>query len=568
VLLAVGCQRAPSRYFGTTKPRHGPDEAWTNLGAEPEWIDSGKCSDSSGGTVLFNLFAGLTQPHPDTLLPMPDVARGWDISVDGLHYTFHLRPTTWSDGVPVTARDFEYSWKRVIDRRTGSKYASFLFPIQNAETFNKGEVGADAVGVHATDDLTLDVTLEHPVPYFLDLVGYYTAFPVPRHVIERLERAGQNPDLWTRTANIVSNGPFTLAEWKFRQFMLLKKNPRYWDAQHVRLERVRMLMVESVNTTLNLYAAGEIDSIGNSALPSEFMDYLAQFRDFQRRPSLATYFLWLNTAKKPLDDARVRRALSLAVDRESLVKYVTRAGQIPSADLVPDGLAGYRGPHSPVFDPARARALLAEAGYGPGRPLPPITLRYNTSEGHKQIAEAVAQMWKQHLGIPVEIENQEWKVYLKSLEQKDFQIARLGWVGDYPDPNTFLELLTEGSGNNHSNWKNAEYEALLREANSTRDRAQRMGLLLRAETLAMSEVPLVPLYVYTRSELVKPYVVGHFLNYQQRLLFKYWSIDTRFYTGAPDPLPPQPPPLALPESVKAAGSAQPIDAGAGTQVAP
>ena len=223
IVLLCACERAPGRYFGTTKPRHGPDEAWTNLGSEPERIDPGKTSDSAGGTVIFNLFAGLTQPHPQTLQPMPDVARSWDISSDGLVYTFHLRPTQWSDGTPLTAHDFEYAWKRVLDRATASKYASFLFPLKNAEAFNAGKAPRDAVGVHALDDRTLEVTLENPLPYFLDLTAFYTLMPVPRHVIERLARAGKNTDLWTRAENIVSNGPYTMAQWKFRQYMVFRR---------------------------------------------------------------------------------------------------------------------------------------------------------------------------------------------------------------------------------------------------------------------------------------------------------------------------------------------------------
>jgi ABC-type oligopeptide transport system substrate-binding subunit len=531
---------------------------WTNLGAEPEWIDPGKCSESAGGVVASNLFAGLTQAHPQSLQPMPDVARSWDISSDGTVYTFHLRPTQWSDGTPLTAHDFEYAWKRVLDRATASKYASFLFPIKNGEAFNAGKAPRDAVGVRALDDLTLEVTLENPLPYFLDVTAFYTAMPVPRHVIERLARTGQNPDLWTRADNIVSNGPFVMAQWKFRQFMVFAKNPRYWDAAHVKLERVRLLMVESTNTSLNLYEAGELDSLGGSAVPSEFMDPLSRYMDFQRGPTLGTYFFWLNVKAPPLDDLRVRRALSLAIDRVSLVKYVTRAGQVPTADLVPPGTGGYSGLHSALFDPVQARRLLAEAGYGPGRPLPTITLRYNTMEGHKQIAEAVQQMWKQHLGVHVELENQEWKVYLKTLQATDFQIARMAWIGDYPDPNTFLELLTKSNGNNHSNWSNAEYDGLLEQANRTRQRGRRLQLLERAEALAMAQVPLIPLYVYTRSELVKPYLMGHFLNYQQRLLFKYWWIDPRWYaTDRPERLPNPPPPPLVPE---AAPPAQPREA--------
>jgi oligopeptide transport system substrate-binding protein len=546
--LLGACERSETGYYGTTKPLHGPDEVWTNVGAEPEYIDPGKCADAPGGMLITNLFAGLTQAHPKTLQPMPDIAYGWDASQDGLTYTFYLRDAVWSDGVALTAHDFEYAWKRVLARETASRYAMFLYPLKNAEAFNQGRVASSEVGVRAVDDHTLEVTLEDPLPYFLELTTFYTLMPVPRHVIERLEREGRNPDLWTRVENIVSNGPFRLAEWKFRQHMILEKNARYWDAEHVRLRRVRLLMVESSNTGLNLYEAGEIDHIGQATLPAEFLDHLSKRADFISGPSLTTYFYWINTKQKPLDDVRVRQALSLAVDRESLVKYVTRGGQIASADLVPDGVAGYRGLGRPLFDPARARALLAEAGYGPGHPVPTITLRYNTQEQHKQIAEAVQQMWKTHLSVDVQIENQEWKVYLKTLQATEFQLARMGWIGDYADPNTFLELLITGNGNNHSNWSNPEYDALLRRANRTQARVQRLAMLRQVEALGMEQVPLLPLYTYTRSELVKPYLMGHFNNFQSRLLMKHWWIDARWYDGVPEQrLPNTPPPLAMPQ---------------------
>lgn len=624
-LACPGCTRGGSGYYGTTEPKHGPDEIWTNLGTEPEYIDPGKASDAAGGMVIVNVFAGLTQPHPVTLEAMPDIATRWALSEDGRRYTFSLRESTWSDGVPLTAADFEYSWKRVLDPKTASKYATFLYPVRYAEMFHRRALvvrglpsldeamlraaldkhaagvpieavrlapdlgcafvlvgGDDAekaslrdkliaslsgvqlggaepvqvtvadsqiVGVRAEAPDRLVVDLEDPLPYFLDLVKFYTAMPVPRHVIERLEHAGKNPDLWTRPENIVCNGAYRVHEWKFRQHVWLHKNERYWDAANVRTPRIRLAMVESYNTTLNLYEAGELDSIGQSALPAEFMDELAKYRDFHRAPYLGTYFYWVNTKAAPLDDVRVRKALSLAIDRASLIKYVARGGQIPSADLVPAGLGGYEGPGSSIFDPKQARVLLAEAGYGPARPLPRVTLSYNTAEAHKQLAEAIQAMWKEHLGVDIEIENQEWKVYLKNLQTSNFQLSRMGWIGDYPDPFTFLELLRSGNGNNHSSWSDARYDALLRQANATFDKPARSALLRKAEQLAMDNVPVIPLYVYTNSEMVKPYVRGHALNYENRLLLKYWWIDRRFYEGVPqDRLPDGFPKLASAEA--------------------
>jgi oligopeptide transport system substrate-binding protein len=397
------------------------------------------------------------------------------------------------------------------------------------------EMDASFVGVHAQDDRTLVVDLEAPLPYFLHITKYYTAMPVPRHLLAKLAREGVDPELWTRPEHIVTNGPFLLAEAKFRQHVRLDKNPRYWDAAHVKLQHIRLLMIESYNTALNMYQAGELDSIGPAtALPSEFLSRLRQQRDFVSAPYMSLNFYWVNTRVPPLDNVLVRRALSLAIDRQKLVDHVLQAGQVPSADVVPDGLGGYTGLRSALFDPERARALLREAGFGPERPLPPITVRYNTSESHKQVAEAVQAMWREHLGVRVEIENQEWKVYLKSLETRDYQLGRFGWIGDYPDPFTFLELFTSHNGNNRSGWRSADYDALLARANQRRDPTERLALLRQAEQQVTAELPVLPLYVYTRAELVKPYLRGHVLNFENRYMFKHWWIDERWYDSVPN----------------------------------
>jgi oligopeptide transport system substrate-binding protein len=389
--------------------------------------------------------------------------------------------------------------------------------------------------LRALDDLTLEVDLENPLPYFLHLVKFYVAMPVPRHVIERLEAAGKSRDLWTRPEYIVSNGAYVVESARFRQFYRLRKNPRYWDAAHVKLERVRLSLIESYNTTLNMYEAGELDSIGSVVqLPAEFMDTLARQKDFRRAPFLASYFYWVNTKRAPLDDARVRNALRLSIDRATLVERVTRGGQLPSADLVPDGVSGYTGLRTKGFDPERARQLLREAGYGPDHPLPPITLTYNTTETHRQIAEAIQAMWRENLGVQIELENQEWTVFMKTMRSLNFQLARFGWIGDYPDPYTFLDILARQNGNNHTGWSDDRYEALLQRANQTSDPVTRLGLLHQAEQIAMDAAPLIPLYTYTCSELVKPYLMGHALNYERRHLFKYWWIDRRWYQGVPD----------------------------------
>jgi oligopeptide transport system substrate-binding protein len=540
--LTLGCRPADTGYFGTTTPRHGPNELWINNGGEPEWLDPNKCADGNGGEIIWNTFAGLVQAHPATLEPMPEIATHWDVSPDRRTYTFHLRPSTWSDGTPLTAHDFVFSFRRLLDPRTASKYATNGHIFKGGVAVSRGEAPPESLGVRAVDDLTLEVELEDPLPYFLSFLTFYSFMPIPRHLLVELDRRGIDEPLWTRPEHIVSNGPYRMTEWTFRQRMVFERNPKYWDAAHVKLDRIRVAMVESYTTALTMYAAGEFDWPGsNTSLPAEFMDYLATFKDFRRHPYLASYFYWINTQAPPLDNPRLRRALALAIDREALVRHVCRGGQIPSADLVPDGVAGYRGLGRPLFDPARARQLLAEAGYARGADVPTITLVYNTSEGHKQVAEAIQQMWKDVLGVTVELENQEWKVFLATAEMHNFQLCRMGWTGDYADPFTFLELLTSACGNNHSTWSDPRYDGLLREANRDPEPAARLAKFREAEAMALEAQPVIPLYTYTRTQLVKPYVRGIWGNHQDRHPWKYIWIDASTPSEpVADPPPPAP----------------------------
>ena len=537
LVAAGGCGDANSPYVGTVRPRHGPNELWINNSSEPEWLDPSRCSDSTGGEIIWNTFEGLVQSHPETLEPLPAIAKRWQVSDDGRRYTFFLRPSQWSDGQPLTAHDFVFSFRRLVDPQTASKYASNGFIFTGGAEIARGKASPDSLGVRAVDELTLEVELVDPLPYFLNFLSFYSFMPIPRHLLADLDRRGIDTDLWTRPEHVVCNGPYRMTEWQFRQRMVFAKNPRYWDAASVKLDRVRVAMVESATTALNMYTAGEFDwPGGNTSLPAEFLDHLSGYQDFHQHPYLAVYFYWINTQEPPLDDPLVRRALSLAVDREALVKHVTRGGQIASADLVPTGLAGYEGLGRPVHDPDAARRLLAEAGYPGGKGLPPVTVSFNTSEGHRQVAEALQAMWQQELGIEVELANQEWKVFLANAEQMNFQLCRMGWIGDYADPYTFLELLTSDCGNNHSNWSSPEYDRLLAEANRQADPAARLALLRQAEALALAEQPLIPLYVYTRSQLIKPYVRGIWGNHQDRHPWKYIWIDEAFAAqGGPMP---------------------------------
>lgn len=577
-LALLSCQ-AESEWYGTSKPKHGPRELWVNNVSEPEWIDPGKCSDAVGGTVITNTFEGLLAPSPETMQPEPGVAERFERSADGKVYTFFLRADAkWSDGTPVTSRDFAWSWARVLDPATGAKYADEMFVIENGDAFHtralvidaataqlagiEKELGAIAkvekvrardaatafvfaadaaareallaspaakrlgarvadetvLGLETPDDRTLRVTLQDPIPYFTQkITTLYTFYPVPRHVLERLAAAGKSTDLWTRPEHIVSNGPFVLAEWKFRREMVFTKNPHYWARDGVRLDKVVARMIDSNTTALQMYKAGETDFTGeNASLPAEYIPMLSTKKDYFVSPWLATYFYWINVEAPGVSDPRVRRALNLATDKHALVTHVTKQGQIPATSVIKGGLGGYEQLDADGYDPEKARALLVEAGFPGGKGLPPIDILFNTNDIHRAIAEAIQEMWRRELGIDVRLRNQEWSTFLSDLNEKQFQIARLGWIGDYPDPYTFLSIFQSDSGNNRSNWKNPEFDRLLERSNAETDPVKRLAIMREAEALVMRDLPMIPLYFYTRSRLVKPYVHGIHSNFLDR----------------------------------------------------
>ncbi|WP_437878569.1 peptide ABC transporter substrate-binding protein [Sorangium sp. So ce513] len=405
-----------------------------------------------------------------------------------------------------------------------------------------------AVGVRATDDLTLDVELELPTPYFTDLTSYVTLFPVRKDVIEAFEQRGE-PELWFRPENIVVNGPFTLDEWKFRYEITMKRNPHYWNRDKLKIDRVVWLEIEQYNSAMNIYKAGDLDYLGdNASLPAEHMTWLSTKKDFHRFHYLSTYWFEFNTRRPPVDDVRVRWALNLAVDKQQIVEKVTRAGQTPATHYVPDytgsgydeavaedrkrGVDPFSSPDV-VFNPERARALLAEAGYevvreGDGyraKNFPALELLYNTSEGHKQVAVAVQDMWKRHLGISATLRNEEWKVMLKNVRDGHFQVVRFGWIGEYNHPATWLGTLLSYSPQNRTGWADKEFDDMMRVAAATTDPKESIRLFRKAEKRAVDGMPKLPLYFYTKSTLVKPWVKGFIGNARGLQLVKWLWID-------------------------------------------
>jgi ABC-type oligopeptide transport system substrate-binding subunit len=513
LVVVVGCsgggqpgvpvsQTGP-RYFGNVRPP--VDDVLTyNNGAEPERIDPGVISGQPDGRVARAIFEGLTTPNPKTLEPEPGQAYRWETSPDGRTYTFHLRPgLQWSDGSRVTAEDFRWSWIRVLRPETASRYASFLYPVENAEAFNAGQITDERqVGLAAPDESTFVVRLAQPTSYFLFTTQYYTLLPVPRRVIERY---GQR---WTHPSHVVGNGPFLLESWRQGDRFVFVRNERYWDVANVRLRKVVALSVDDVNTCANLYKAGVVDWNPSGYVPSQYIPYLRQFADYHSGPYHAIYFYSVNVKRKPFDNVWVRRALAYAVDRDAIARDLLKRSREPWGNFTPMGYPGYHHPPGQTFDPERARECLARAGYPGGKGLPKIALLFNTSEDHRRIAEAVQSMWKRHLGIDVELSNQEWGSYLQATVTLQYDVARRSWIGDYLDPNTFLGMMRGGDGNNRTGWANPTYDALLNQAARELDPATRFRILARAEALLLDEAAIIPIYHYSTTELVKPYVRG------------------------------------------------------------
>lgn len=515
-----------------------------NVGAEPQYFDPRKATGIPEFTMLLNLFDGLMRYDINGQL-VPSIAESYTVSTDGLLWTFKLSDAKWSNGEPLTAQDFEYSWKSALSPEIASEYAYQLYYIKNGEAFNSsipkdgnyyypkvdanGELVTDAdgnvvpdlekpfdvnsIGVKAIDDKTLEVTLEAPTPYFSSLLTFTTYLPINK----KLDQA--NPD-WAKSAdNYVSNGPFRLTKWEHNNVIEMEKNPNYWDKDVVKLDKIVFTMVEESSTELLMFENNEIDWGANPPLP-ELERLLAEDKVIIN-PYLGTYYYLFNVTREPFDDVRVRKALTYAIDRESIVKNITKAGQLPATAYVPPGVpdaepgSDFRtvgGDFFEPYNPEEAKRLLAEAGYPDGKGFPEFTLLYNTSEAHKTIAEAIQRMWKETLGINCTLTNQEWKVYLDNRSTLNYDVARAGWIGDYTDPMTFIDMWVTGGGNNDTGWGNPEYDALVKEAKSSGDQKVRMEAMHKAEKILMDEIPIAPIYFYTRPELIKPYIKGAYTS--------------------------------------------------------
>lgn len=466
-----------------------------NNSAEPESLDPHQIQGVPEHRLYMALFEGLVVPDPVTAESIPGLAESWDISEDGTQYTFHLRQANWSDGVPITAHDFVWSWLRGLDPNTASPYAWFpaMF-IAGAEEYNSGAAGPEAVGIRALDDYTFQIDLIGPLPYVLGALEHYTFAVVPRHAIEKF---GQD---WIKPENFIGNGPYTLSEWIPQQYISVVPNEGYWDADAVKLDRVVFYAIDDMTTAWNMYLNGEIDWLTN--IPLDQVESAMMREDYQVSPQVSTYYYVFHTQKAPFNNPLVRKALALSVDRQALVDRVTRQGQLPAWGIVPE-MPGYEGLGEPEYDIAQAQTLLAQAGYPNGIGFPRTTILYNTLDSHKAIAEFLQQEWKNNLGITIELENKEWATYLSDRNAGNFQVARAGWVGDYQDPNTFLDMFITGAGMNGGRYTNEVYDLLINEAARMPAGEDRFGVLQTAEDILINQDQAVmPLYYYVSINMI------------------------------------------------------------------
>ena len=495
---------------------------WGN-GTEPQSLDPQIATGVPEHHVISALMEGLVLKDRKTLLPRPGVAESWNISDDGRVYTFKIRENArWSNGDSLTANDFVWSWWRALQPALGNLYAYMLFPIENAQEYYEGALtDFSKVGAKALDENTLQVTLNHPTPYFLQLLDHYSLFPVHQETIEKFGAADERGTRWTYAGNLVGNGAFTLDEWEINRKILVKKNKNYWDSDNVDLNEIVFLPIDNMVTEERMFRAGQLHV--TSSLPADKIATYKEIDDSPMRisPYLGTYFYRINVDVPHLQDPRIRRALAMAIDRVNLVEKITKGGQIPAYAMTPPGTMGYFPESSLQYDPERARKLLSDAGYPNGKDFPITEILYNTNEGHRKIAIAIQEMWKKNLNIDIQILNQEWKVYLDSESAGEYQISRAGWIGDYVDPNNFLDMFICEGGNNRTGWCNEEYDDLiLKIAPATKSHKERLEIFQKAETMLLDDMPVIPIYTYTSIQLIDSAVKNFDSNIMNHAYYK------------------------------------------------
>jgi oligopeptide transport system substrate-binding protein len=497
-------------------------------GTEPQGLDPHVVTGVPENHIIRALFEGLAVKNPYTLEPEPGVAERWEFSEDGRVVTFHIRHNArWSNGDPVTAHDYVWSWQRALNPVMGNANAYMLYPVKNAQAYASGQLDdPNELGVKALDAHTLEVTLNEPTPFFLQLMDHYSSFAVHRPTIEKFGKATDRFTKWTRAENMVGNGAFRLKQWQLNRRVVVEKSDTYWDADSVKLNGIIYYPTENIVSEERMFRVGQLHYTQSIPLDKLPVYRAMENSPLQQEPYIGTYYYLVNTNTPPVDDRRVRRALAMTVDRDTLVNTVLKGSYVAAYAITPPGTLGYQPPKTFSYDIEGARKLLAEAGYPNGEGWPGLEIKYNTSESHRKIAVALQQMWKDALNIDVTIVNEEWKVYLSSTSQGDFQVARRGWIGDYVDPNNFLDLFLTGGGNNLTGFANPEYDRMIqRDAPKAKTREQRFDIFYRAETLLMEDMPFIPIYTYTSKHLIHPSVKGMPPNLMDSMNFKYVWLD-------------------------------------------
>lgn len=528
LLLLAACA-AVAAYFlaGTRLP---PADVTFNNNTEIQSLDPAAVTGVPEGRVLRAIYEGLVNWHPATLAPVPAMAEKWTISKDGRTYVFTIRKgARWSNGDEVTAHDFEFSWRRFLDPRTAAEYSYQLWYVAGAERYSKEVNNAgeptfpwEKVGIRATGRYELTVQLTQPTPYFINLCGFYVLFPIHRKSLE--EAQAEFPKTW-RTQwldpeRLVTNGPFRVEFRRVNDRIRLRKNPEYWDADRVAMRTIDVLTLDKATSALNLYLTGGCQWL--DTVPEIHVPRLMEREDFDPQPQFGVYFYRLNVTRPPFDDVRVRRALAYAVNREEIVETITLAGQQPAYSVMPPFLPDYPSKNLEIGTFDDSLALLAEAGYGPqAKPFPTIEILYNTQEAHRAIAEKIAASWRQ-LGLRVKLLNQEWKVYLDTQKKIDYDVCRSAWIGDYLDPNTFLNLFVTDGANNRTGWGDPRYDDLIRAAEVEVDPEKRMRIFQKAEAILLEQLPVIPIHFYVTRNLVNPRLGGFHENIMNVHPPKYW----------------------------------------------
>jgi oligopeptide transport system substrate-binding protein len=532
----------------------------TNNHSEPGALHPGLAEGTHDSWIIDHVFEGLTTKSSDGTI-VAGMAETWDTSDDGLTWTFHLKDgISWSNGDPVTAVDFEYAWKYALDPNSASTYAYQLYYLEGAQEYNN--IGADIlakyneevakaeeedkeppakpviaedelapardkVGVKALDDKTLEVKLAQETPYFIDLTSFYTLYPINKKVAE------SNPDWYKEAETFVSNGAFKLSEWKHKESITLTRNENYYDASKVNLDEVLLYILEDQNTAWQMYETGEIDLLDDLPTPVTGKLIAENRSDFHNAAELSTYYYNLNADVKPFNNPKIRKAFALAIDRETLTEHVAQGGQMPAYGIIPPGMpdvsGDFRENAGSLFEEnvEEAKKLLAEGLEEEGlKELPELTLLYNTSGVHKVIAEAVQDMWRKNLGVEnLILENVEFQVKLDREKSGDYMISRAGWSGDYVDPMTYLDLWVSDGPYNDVHYSNPEYDALINTAKTSMDPGVRMDAMHKAEQILINDMPILPVYYYTRPHVYKENITGIYTLINRQPSFKFADIQ-------------------------------------------